>query len=94
MRMYSTRITHVRPELECMAAYLPGESLESFSTRTGIPVDRLIKLNSNESPYGPVPSVMRALGDYNSYNSYPDSGATALRAALSAYTGLDSRYIV
>lgn len=94
MYMYSTRITHVRPELECMGAYLPGESLESFSTRTCIPVDRLIKLNSNESPFGPVPSVMRALGDYSNYNSYPDTSATALRAALSAYTGLDSRYIV
>src|SRR5260221_984191 len=66
MYMYSTRFTHVRPELEYMGAYLPGESLESFSTRTGIPVDHLIKLNSNESPFGPVPSVMRALGDYRS----------------------------
>src|SRR5260221_2622712 len=37
---------------------------------------------------------MRALGDYSNYNSYPDTNATALRAALSAYTGLDSRYIV
>ena len=87
-------ITHVRPELECMAEYLPGESLEAFSLRTGIPVNRLIKLNSNESPYGPLPSVMKALGDYRNYNNYPDADATALRRALSDYTGLDGGHIV
>lgn len=90
----SPRITHVRPELECMSEYLPGESLEAFSLRTGIPVHCLIKLNSNESPYGPLPAVIKALGDYRNYNNYPDADATALRAALSGFTGLDSSHIV
>ncbi len=94
MRSSSLPITPVRPELERLAEYLPGESLEAFTTRTGIPVDRLIKLNSNESPYGPLPSVKKALGDYRNYNCYPDTAATALRTALSAYTELDSCHIV
>ena len=95
-RMYTSSpcITHVRPELECMAEYLPGESLEAFSARTGIPVHRLLKLNSNESPYGPLPAVIKAMGDYRNYNNYPDADATALRAALSDYTGLHSSHIV
>ena len=84
----------VRPELESMSAYLPGESLAAFSARTGIPVDRIVKLNSNESPYGPVPSVVEALGDCKNYNHYPDSDAITLRAALSDYTGLDGSHIV
>src|SRR5712692_330110 len=88
------RIVHVRPELDRMAEYIPGESLEAFSVRTGIPVDCLIKLNSNESPYGPSPSVLNALSDHRWYNNYPDTNATALRSALSAYSGLDERYIV
>src|SRR6266699_3502816 len=92
--MYHPRIVHVRPELDRMAEYFPGESLEAFSKRTGIPIERLIKLNSNESPYGPLPSVIKALGDYRNYNSYPDADATALRTALSAYTELDSCHIV
>ncbi len=90
----SPRITRVRPELEGLTEYFPGESLEAFSKRTGIPIERLIKLNSNESPYGPLPSVIKALGDYRNYNSYPDADATALRTALSAYTELDSCHIV
>lgn len=94
MYTYSRRIVHVRPELDRMAEYIPGESPESFSSRTGIPIDCLIKLNSNESPYGPAPSVLSALSDHRWYNNYPDTNATALRAALSRYTGVDERFIV
>src|SRR5438046_9499725 len=84
----------VRPELESMTTYQPGESLMAFSARTGIPIHCIIKLNSNESPYGPVPSAIEALGDYKNYNNYPDNDATILRAALSDYTGLGSSHIV
>jgi histidinol-phosphate aminotransferase len=84
----------VRPELESMTAYLPGESLVAFSTRTGMPIHRIIKLNSNESPYGPVPSAIQALGECKNYNNYPDSDATSLRAALSDYTRLEASHIV
>jgi len=84
----------VRPELVSMSTYLPGESLVAFSMRTGIPIQHIIKLNSNESPYGPVSSAIEALSDCKSYNNYPDSDATILRAALSDYTGLEGSHIV
>ena len=94
--MYTTSqlAVSVRPELESMTAYLPGESLDTFSARTGIPVDHIIKLNSNESPYGPVPAVIEALGNYKNYNIYPDSNATILRTALTQYTGLEGSHII
>lgn len=94
MDTFSSRQVQVRPELDRMAAYIPGESLEAFSERTGIPVDQLIKLNSNESPYGPAPQVLKALGDHSNYNNYPDTDSRALRRALSDYTGIEGRYIV
>ena len=84
----------MRPELDRMAEYIPGESQETFSARTGIPVDKLIKLNSNESPYGPAPQVMDALGKHYSYNNYPDTDSRALKDALATYAGVDSRHIV
>src|SRR6266699_1051647 len=92
--MYHPRIVHVRPELDRMAEDIPGESLEAFSLRTGMPIERLIKLNSNENPSGPGPAVLKALGHHNKYNNYPDVDSPALRTALSAYTRLDSRFIV
>jgi len=94
MIMQPPRIVGVRPELDRIAQYVPGESLEIFSARTNIPVKDLIKLNSNESPYGPTPAVIKALGNYSNYNNYPDTDATALRRALAAYTRLDTRYIM
>jgi histidinol-phosphate aminotransferase len=83
----------VRPELERVAPYEPGESLDAFSARIGIPVEQLIKLNSNESPYGPSPRVLAALGNYTRYNLYPDPAAPVLRNALANYTGVPAEHI-
>jgi histidinol-phosphate aminotransferase len=85
---------HVRPEIASIQDYVPGESLEAFSARTGVPVDRLIKLNSNESPYPPSPRVARALGSYTGYNLYPDPDGRALIAALAEYVGLAPEHLV
>lgn len=93
MYIDSSRPVHVRPELDRIAAYIPGESQEAFSARTGIPIQQLIKLNSNESPYGPPPQVLQALGDHRNYNNYPDTESLALRTALATYTGIDARLI-
>jgi len=86
-------VTAVRPELARVAPYEPGESLDAFSARVGVPVERLIKLNSNESPYGPSPRVLEALGSYTRYNYYPDPAAPALRNALARYTGVPAEHI-
>jgi histidinol-phosphate aminotransferase len=94
MYTFSPRLVTVRPELNRMAEYVPGESQEAFSARTGIPIDRLIKLNSNESPYGPAPQVLQALGDHKNYNNYPDTNSTALRNILADYCKVDARHIV
>lgn len=90
----STECVNVRPELGRIVEYIPGESLEAFSARTAVPLHEIAKLNSNESPYGPAPEVLEALGNYMSYNTYPDTNSTALRTALSAYTGVDPQLIV
>src|SRR2546430_15102420 len=90
----SMRHTSVRPELDCIVEYIPGESLEAFSGRTGIPLHQLVKLNSNESPYPPMPEVLKALSDYSNYNMYPDTNSAALRSALSSYADLDPKFIV
>jgi histidinol-phosphate aminotransferase len=94
MSSYFLHPVHVRPEMDRMAEYVPGESQEAFSARTGIPIEQLIKLNSNESPYGPAREVMQALGSHNSYNNYPDTESSALRQALAEYVGVSSHHIV
>lgn len=90
----SPRLVTVRPEMDRLAQYAPGESLEAFSERTGIPIEDIIKLNSNESSYEPAPTVLQALSNFRNYNNYPDANSTALRNSLADYTGVDGRHIV
>lgn len=93
MQLMKRVAVSVRPELERIAPYISGETLDAFSARVGIPVERLVKLNSNESPYAPSPRVQAALGNYTHYNLYPDAAAPALHAALERYTGVPKEHI-
>jgi histidinol-phosphate aminotransferase len=58
--------------------YVPGEQPR---------IAELVKLNTNESPFGPSPRALEAVrGEaQETLRLYPDPQATALRAALAAY---------
>ncbi|MSQ40321.1 MAG: histidinol-phosphate transaminase [Dehalococcoidia bacterium] len=84
----------VRPHLQGLQVYEPIEPPEVLAQRLGIPVERIVKLNGNENPYGPSPRVQAALRDYQSYHIYPDPFQRAIRDALASYTGLDASNIV
>jgi histidinol-phosphate aminotransferase len=50
---------------------------------------RLIKLDSNENPFGPSPRAVDAIREVlNSANSYPDDDCSLLRHKLAAHHGL------
>lgn len=55
----------------------------------------MIKLNTNENPYGPTPKVKEVLTslDVDILRLYPDSDASALRQALASYYGLDEKQV-
>ena len=84
----------VRPNIADMAPYTPIVPFDVLSKRLGIPAEDIIKLDANENPYGPSPSVYRALADEKDYHIYPDPDSTALRQALSQYTGIDAAHII
>ena len=81
-----------------MAPYTPIVPFEVLSRRLGRSAENIIKLDANENPYGASPRVYAALGDVArsplNYHIYPDPGSTALREALSEYTGIDASYLV
>ncbi|CAL9479469.1 Putative phenylalanine aminotransferase [Nocardiopsis dassonvillei] len=67
---------YLRSVLESIPAYKPGRKVIG-------PDGRSIKLSSNESPYGPLPSVREAVARAAAdLNRYPDPGASELTAAL------------
>jgi len=74
--------------------YTPIEPFEILSTRLGISVDQIIKLDANENPYGPSPRVTAALASLPYVHIYPDPEARALRAALADFTGVPENFIM
>ena len=84
----------VRPNIADMAPYTPIVPFDVLSKRLGIPAEDIVKLDANENPYGPSPSVYRALANEKDYHIYPDPDSTALREALSQYTGIEATHII
>jgi histidinol-phosphate aminotransferase len=64
-----------------LAPYVPGEQPR---------VANLVKLNTNESPFGPSPLALEAMraAAADSLRLYPDPEATELREALAAHHGV------
>lgn len=58
-------------------------------------VTRVIKLSSNENPWGASPNATKAYADLASeLNRYPDGGHGALRAAISEVTGFAENELI
>ena len=55
-------------------------------------LDRLIKLDLNENPFGPSPNAIAALAEMRHYNRYV--GQDELRGAIAHYVGVDVAHIV
>jgi histidinol-phosphate aminotransferase len=58
-------------------------------------MERLVKLNTNESPYGPSPKALAAISEQNNENLrlYPDPEGLALKKAIAKLHGLDPKQV-
>ena len=76
-----------RSVLDRFVAYKPGRLPVA-------PGGRSFKLSSNESPYGPLPSVVAAITHAAAEtHRYPDNGAAALTTAISTRFGVPAEHI-
>ncbi|GGY00896.1 histidinol-phosphate transaminase [Massilia dura] len=64
-----------------LTPYIPGEQVD---------IPGLVKLNTNENPYGPSPRALSAMRDAagGELRKYPDPNGSALKDALAASHGL------
>jgi histidinol-phosphate aminotransferase len=70
-----------RPAVNDLVPYEPGKPVEEVQRELGL--ERVVKLASNEGPYGPFPQAREAIArSVDELNRYPDGGAYRLRAAL------------
>jgi histidinol-phosphate aminotransferase len=73
--------------------YVPGKPIEEVKRELGL--QRVIKLASNENPYGPSPKVLKAINQAaKSLNRYPDGDCFYLRQALARHLKVDSRELI
>jgi histidinol-phosphate aminotransferase len=56
--------------------------------------ERELRLDWNESPYGPSPKVLEAIAETTAHNRYPEFDAWTLRQALGAYVGASAEQII
>jgi histidinol-phosphate aminotransferase len=77
----------IRPALAGLVPYEPGKPVEEIQRE--LRLERVIKLASNEGPYGPFPAAQEAIERAAlDLNRYPDGGAYRLRQALAERHGV------
>ena len=74
------------PVVQTLTPYVPGEQPQ---------MQRLVKLNTNESPYGPSPKALAAIEGQNTADLrlYPDPEGAALKQAIAKLHGLDANQV-
>lgn len=74
------------PVVQTLTPYVPGEQPQ---------MQRLVKLNTNESPYGPSPLALAAIEDQTNddLRLYPDPEGLALKEAIANLHGLDPKQV-
>jgi histidinol-phosphate aminotransferase len=75
----------VREAVEQLQPYHPVEAPEELAARLGMPIDAIVKLDSNENPYGCSFRVQEALATFDRFHHYPDAQARLTRERLAAY---------
>jgi histidinol-phosphate aminotransferase len=74
------------PVVQTLTPYVPGEQPQ---------MARLVKLNTNESPYGPSPKALAAISQQNNddLRLYPDPEGVFLKKAIANLHGLDPKQV-
>lgn len=78
-----------KPEVRTQPVYEPGKPIEEVARELGLDPDGIIKLASNENPFGASPrAVAAATAALDQAELYPDGGCFALRQKLAERWGL------
>jgi histidinol-phosphate aminotransferase len=86
-------VIRTRAALAQIPAYVPGRSAEAVAAEHGI--TDVVKLASNEAPFGPLPAARAAIADaIAGANRYPDDRNTALTRALAAHYEVDPTQVL
>ena len=63
----------VRQIVSEMDSYVPGKSQDEIAAEFGLNKEDIIKLGSNENPWGPSKKALAAIREETDINRYPES---------------------
>lgn len=84
---------HFNRVLQHITSYEAGKPIELVVREYGIKREDIIKLASNENPYGTSPKVLQSI-QLEAMSLYPDDSYYELKDGLAAHYGVDSQNIV
>ncbi|MBW7649565.1 histidinol-phosphate transaminase [Anoxybacillus sp. ST4] len=83
----------VKQQLQQLKPYQPGKPIEEVKREYGL--ETVIKLASNENPYGCSPLVHDAIvSELDHLALYPDGYSRSLREALAAHLGVEGKQLI
>ncbi|AMD16806.1 histidinol-phosphate aminotransferase [Methanobrevibacter sp. YE315] len=78
-----------------MDSYVPGRSQDEIAKDFNLKKEDIIKLGSNENPWGPSPKALEAIKkEINSINRYPESQLHELVSEIAKYSGVDDSQVI
>jgi histidinol-phosphate aminotransferase len=92
--MKTDPLDFIRTDIAALPPYQPILPFHVLSETLGIPQRELVKLDANESPFGPLPEALEALAGIDTAHIYPDPESRQIRQKLADYYRLDPKSIV
>jgi len=85
----------INPNLKNLPTYQPGRPIEEVARELNLPADSIIKVASNENPFGPSPLAMAAMQKAIArVNLYPDGNAFYLKQKLATKLGIEPANLI
>ena len=85
----------INPALKTLPTYQPGRPIEEVARELNLPAESIIKVASNENPFGPSPLALVAMQKIlASLNLYPDGNAYYLKKKLAARLGVEPANLI
>src|SRR5271170_1323867 len=85
----------ISPFLKNLPVYQPGRPIEEVARELNLPADSIIKVASNENPFGPSPLALAAMQKaIAGVNLYPDGNAFYFKQKLATKLGVETSHLI
>ncbi|MFW6361950.1 MAG: histidinol-phosphate transaminase [Spirochaetota bacterium] len=86
------KLAGIRPYIKDVHPYVAGKTIEEVKREYHL--DCIIKLGSNENPWGPYPAAVEAMRqEVTSLHTYPDNSFIQIKRQIAGVYGVDEQWV-